>query len=412
MRSPDVVVLGGGIVGTAAAAFLAEGGASVLLVERDAIAAGASGRNSGVVQQPFDRALAPLYRDTIREYRALAAADVGFSWPDEPAGLLLVARDAAPVEAEAATIRRSGARSAVEILDPTEARRLEPALAPGVWACRVATGHPVPPAAATQAFARLAERRGVRIAIGTAARPWLDLRGERLLGVALADVGRVACGAVLVAAGPLSSALVDPTGRWRPIRSLWGVVLEVELRRPPVHVLEEAGIPAVAAPGAAGRGRGQGDRGRLAAGGSGAASAASPTGAGSGADAPDRAVAFSLVTAAGTTSLGSTFLPRQPDPIAWSGDLRRRAARFVPALRFAEISGTRVCARPISADGRPLLGGIPGLAGLYIAAGHGPWGISTGPASARLVAEAILGREPAIPAALAAERFGVPGVAG
>lgn len=412
MASPDVVVIGGGIVGTAAAAFLAEGGASVLLLERDAVAAGASGRNSGVVQQPFDRVLAPLYRDSVRAYRDLAAADVGFDWPAEPAGLLLVAREAAPVEAEASAIRRSDARLGVEVLDPQATRRLEPALAPGVWACRVATGYPVPPAAATQAFARLAERRGVRIALGTAARPWLDPRDERLLGVALADVGRIACGAVLIAAGSLSSTLVDPTGRWRPIRSLWGVVLEVELRRPPGHVLEEAGIGAVAGPPPAADPPGSGRRRtvRSAAGGSATSSSGPAVGGRLAVALPSREVAFSLVTAGGTTSLGSTFLPRQPDPIAWSGDLRRRAARFVPALRLAEIVGTRVCARPVSLDGRPLLGPVPGLEGCFVAAGHGPWGISTGPASARLVADAILGRGTAIPKALRAERFGLPGV--
>lgn len=397
MASPDVVVIGGGIVGTAAAAFLAEGGASVVLLERDAVGAGASGRNSGVVQQPFDRVLAPLYRDSVRAYRALAAAEVGFDWPAEPAGLLLLAREAEAVEAEAAAIHRSGARVAVEILDPEATRQLEPALAPGVWACRVPTGYPVPPAAATRAFARLAERRGVRIALGTPARLWLDRQGERLLGVALADVGRVACGAVLVAAGPLSSTLIDPTGRWRPIRSLWGVVLEVELRRPPRHVLEEAGIPAVAAGPEAGTGGAVTSRRRR----GGPRPHAAST---------DGSVAFSLVTVGGTTSLGSTFLPRQPDPIAWSGDLRRRAAPFVPALRLAGLVGTRVCARPVSLDGRPLLGPVPGLEGCFVAAGHGPWGISTGPAAARLVAEAILGRQPAIPAALSPERFGLPGV--
>jgi glycine/D-amino acid oxidase-like deaminating enzyme len=40
-----------------------------------------------------------------------------------------------------------------------------------------------------------------------------------------------------------------------------------------------------------------------------------------------------------------------------------------------------------------------------VAAGHGAWGISLGPASARLVADQVLGREPAIPPALDAARF-------
>jgi glycine/D-amino acid oxidase-like deaminating enzyme len=41
-----------------------------------------------------------------------------------------------------------------------------------------------------------------------------------------------------------------------------------------------------------------------------------------------------------------------------------------------------------------------------VAAGHGAWGISTGPASARRVIEAIVGRPTTIPAGLAGDRFG------
>jgi glycine/D-amino acid oxidase-like deaminating enzyme len=46
--------------------------------------------------------------------------------------------------------------------------------------------------------------------------------------------------------------------------------------------------------------------------------------------------------------------------------------------------------------------------GLFVAAGHGPWGISTGPGTARLVSELILGRiaQADLPDALAPDRFG------
>jgi glycine/D-amino acid oxidase-like deaminating enzyme len=64
----------------------------------------------------------------------------------------------------------------------------------------------------------------------------------------------------------------------------------------------------------------------------------------------------------------------------------------------------RVCARPVSPDGAPLLGPVPGVEGLHVATGHGPWGISLGPASARIAAEALLGRAP-VPAAFAAARW-------
>jgi glycine/D-amino acid oxidase-like deaminating enzyme len=64
----------------------------------------------------------------------------------------------------------------------------------------------------------------------------------------------------------------------------------------------------------------------------------------------------------------------------------------------------RACARPQSSDGRPLLGALGD--GLYIAAGHGPWGISLGPASARIVADLVSGREQAPPPGFDPARFG------
>jgi glycine/D-amino acid oxidase-like deaminating enzyme len=64
----------------------------------------------------------------------------------------------------------------------------------------------------------------------------------------------------------------------------------------------------------------------------------------------------------------------------------------VPALADTPIASVRACARPLSADGRPLLGHAPGRDDVVVAAGHGPWGISLGPASARIVADVVLGR--------------------
>jgi glycine/D-amino acid oxidase-like deaminating enzyme len=50
------------------------------------------------------------------------------------------------------------------------------------------------------------------------------------------------------------------------------------------------------------------------------------------------------------------------------------------------------------------VGELPGVDGLWVAAGHGPWGISTGPATARVVVDAILSRGE-VPEALAAGRY-------
>jgi len=120
-------------------------------------------------------------------------------------------------------------------------------------------------------------------------------------------------------------------------------------------------------------------------------------------------VDFSLVPMPGASAVGSTFLDHEPDPQHWLEPILVNATRFVPSVAEAPIRGVRACARPQSVDGRPLVGPVPGRRRLYVCAGHGPWGISTGPASARQIADLVLGRAVAIASALDPERFGVPG---
>src|ERR1700704_944419 len=68
----DIVVVGGGIIGCGIAAELASRGASVLLLERSQIGAGASGRNHGLMFRPEDPVLEPLARVSSGMYAALA----------------------------------------------------------------------------------------------------------------------------------------------------------------------------------------------------------------------------------------------------------------------------------------------------------------------------------------------------
>ncbi|HEX4246841.1 MAG TPA: FAD-dependent oxidoreductase, partial [Pseudonocardia sp.] len=49
----DVVVIGGGVVGTSAAFHLAEAGVGVLLLERDELGAGSTSRAAGGVRAQF-----------------------------------------------------------------------------------------------------------------------------------------------------------------------------------------------------------------------------------------------------------------------------------------------------------------------------------------------------------------------
>jgi glycine/D-amino acid oxidase-like deaminating enzyme len=357
---PDVAIIGGGIVGCAAAAQLAEAGARVELFERDRVAGAASGRNSGVLQHPFDPVMAELYRESLRMYRELEHFEV----PDEPAGVLLLAFDPAELNAVAAEIGRDVPELRPALLHDGDLQVLEPALAEGLTACRLDSGYPVQPADATRAFALRAYELGVAFYSDEVAWPWAG--AGRVRGVIAGGVRRPA-GTVLVAAGPWTPEVVDPTRAWSPIAPVWGVVVEFQLGSPPRHVVEEVGVEAVAAGG----------------GGPGAV--------------------FSAVTAGGITSVGSTFLSGEPDPHGWVETVHARAAAFVPALARARPRGVRACARPQSLDGRPLVGEANGIEGLWVAAGHGPWGISTGPATARLVVDAIRdGKQ--VPAALSVSR--------
>lgn len=375
----DVVVIGGGIIGCAAAAIMADRGARVTLVEATAIGAGASGRNLGAIQHPFDAVLAPLYVESLARYRALADAVEGdFAIGHEPAGLLLVSRDADASARQAERIGRDFPELDPTFLDVDAVGAAEPSLAAGLSAVRVATGYPVPPAAATEAWSDLAAERGVRFLIGSRGR--LEHSEDRVTGVALEDGTAIAADRVLVAAGPWTPGIVDPGGSWQPIRSTYGVTLQLRLDgSAPTHVVEEDEVDAL-------------NR------------AAAATDRASAADAQAEPPSlFSLASAGGISTLGSTFLEAEPDESRIQTLLLRRAADFLPAIEAAEIIGRRMCARPQSVDGRPFIGAVSATAGLFVCAGHGPWGISTGPASAAIAARAVLDGTPP-PAELAASR--------
>ncbi|MDQ3688761.1 MAG: FAD-binding oxidoreductase [Chloroflexota bacterium] len=374
----EIVVVGGGIIGCAAAAILADRGARVTLIEASAIGAGASGRNLGAIQHPFDPLLAPLHYESLTRYRALSDETGDFAIADEPAGLLLLNRDPDAAATQARRQQVAHPELMPELLSPDEVVSAEPSLRHGPAAVHLATGYPIPPSSATQAWARLAEERGAQIMLGSGARPVIE--SAAVVGVLLEDGTRLACDAALVAAGPWTSALIDPTGTWSPIHATWGVTLQLRLgAAAPRHIVEEDEVDSINRAAAA------------------TARAAVED------DEAEPPSLFSIASVAGISTLGSTFLPAEPDPARITPLLLRRAAEFLPEIDGAEIVAQRLCARPQSVDGRPFIGPVEDVNGLFVCAGHGPWGISTGPATAAMAARAILdGTAP--PAELAASR--------
>lgn len=366
MGRERAVVIGGGIVACTAAALLAEAGKSVTLVEATAIAAGASGRNSGAIQHPFDPILLPLHLETLAIYRELAASDLGFAFPSEPVGILLLTDDPGAARSRAAELGAAFPELNAEALDPDAVAAAESALSPGWSAVRLATGFPAIPDGATRALASRAVRADATLRIGLAGRPWLD--GGQVRGVMLDDGEQVSADQVLVAGGPWTPEILARNPLWPAITRTWGVTVQLDLPNPPHHILEEGVVHTVNVA--------SGLEGSL----------------------------FSLVAVAGVTTVGSTFVADEPDPVALAPALVQRGSAFVPGLADAPVIGVRLCARPQSEDGHPFIGPVPGMEGLFVCAGHGPWGISTGPASAALVVDLMIGRADRVPAELRSDR--------
>jgi len=397
-RPADVAVIGGGIIGTATAAFLADAGVSVTLYESGPdVAAAASGRNAGQIMRPPDPVLVALYRTSVSAYRAIADA-TGFRLPSEPMGVMAVSADGDLVRRVAAAVATAQPDLRVEVLEPAQTIAAEPLLGPGLTAFRVPLGYPVRPADATHAFAALARARGASIVTGVRARPWIE--AGVALGVEVAGERRPAA-VVVVAAGFWTPGLIDSTGTWRPIRPMWGVIAELALPIAPRHVLEEV-TP---------------DAPLLLHHPLSSAEALPPaTELAPGREVPDADLLFTLNPApqppggpVTPTGLGGTFTANEPDPHRLSRTLVRNARPYLPWLDERQIAGVRACPRPTSFDGRPLIGRVPGIEGLVVAAGNGGWGISTGPATARMAAEATMaGHDGGVPAELLASRFGLP----
>ena len=92
---------------------------------------------------------------------------------------------------------------------------------------------------------------------------------------------------------------------------------------------------------------------------------------------------------------GQAALPLDPADVAPDAGaperLRAMTARYAPGLAAAEILAARACYRPVTEDGLPLMGRVPGVAGAYVATGHSVWGMLKAPATGEAMAALIAG---------------------
>jgi sarcosine oxidase subunit beta len=384
---PDVVVVGGGIIGAACALELAERGASVTLIEREHLAYGASGRNLGLLVMPDHADLIPMYYASVDRYlRVVDEAPFDFLLDRESTGAVEVALEPEDVE-EATRLAAFHSEQGiiVERLDTSEARRaVEPALAddlPGVWFYD--HGRRVDPGGLTVAMATLAGARGADVRHHLQVRS-LRADGDRVTGV-VTDEGVLHADVVVVAAGPWSPALLEPVGVMLPIFSVRGWLVRLAPREPRLvrHIVERVGWTGRAEPVTAER-----------VGGSGRA-----------------AIGASLHPGQdGAVTCGSSWQPAlapEPEDPTAPARITEMVRRVVPALDHAEFRGSWWGLRPMTPDDHPVIDRVRD--GLVVATGHGALGVLLGAGTAELVASQVLGSPaPFDPAPFRAARF--PGV--
>jgi glycine oxidase len=372
-QSPDLAVVGGGVIGLAVAWRAAQHGLHTVVLERGAIGSGASGVAAGMLAPSSEatfgeQLLLALNLESARRWPAFAAelaersgADPGY----RPSGTLLAARDA---DAAAALERELAFREslglAVERLLPSRARDLEPALAPTLRAAAVAPDdHAVDPRRVLTALAAALRAAGGELREGAEVTE-LDTSGDRATGVRLAGGERLPAGAVVIAAGAWAGSFAGlPDGARVPVRPVKGQL--VRLRDPAGPGLLERVL---------------------------------------------RTEDFYVVPRGdGGYVLGATVEERGFDEAVTAGglhDLLRDAVEVVPGITELEFEEARAGLRPGTPDNAPAIGPAE-LDGLHWATGHYRHGVLLAPLTADLVVDGLTGAPPSPDAALLAPgRFG------
>jgi glycine/D-amino acid oxidase-like deaminating enzyme len=334
-----VVICGGGVIGASIAYFLARRGIAPIVVERTGIACAASGKSGGFL---------------------------ALDWCDGTP-LSALARRSFDLHAELAERLGNGCfyRRMTTYGGIAGAMRGRPApssrgwLSDGVIADHrlgsTRTTAQVQPAAFTAALMRAAQELGATLRLGQVTGIVRDGAGIR--GVVV-DGAVVEADAVVVAMGPWTAL----AARWLPLPAVYGlkghsILFDTGTALPAEALFldyrEASGI----------------------------------------ALAPEV-----FPRADGTTYVCaiSSEPPLPADPTAVVPDpgaierLHDLCGRLSPVLRDAGVLAAQACFRPVTRDGLPFIGRVPGVHGAYVATGHSVWGILNAPATGEAVAELIV----------------------
>jgi glycine oxidase len=351
---PDVLILGGGVIGLSTAWFLAEAGVRVTIVDKGNFGHEASWAGAGILSpanperaataldrlRAHSRGMFPALSEKLREQTGI---DNGYL---VCGGLELFTR-----ADEESSDEWRGEGIAFEELNGDELHRRFPDVSAAVQ-----RAYYLPDMAQIRNPRHLQALQAVCAARGVSMRPGCAVnrlvhRGSRIESVDT-NQGRLTAGRYLVAAGAWSEALLEPLG-WRPgIRPVRGQIALLNTGTTGIRPLLLCGkrymVP-------------RGD-GRVLIG------------------STEEDVGFDSRTTA--TAIAQ---------------LLQFAASLVPSLASAAVERCWAGLRPGTPDGKPFLGAVPGVDNLFVAAGHYRAGIQLSPGTALVMKQLLLGEEPAIP---------------
>ena len=338
----DVIIVGGGIVGCLTAYLLARQGLKVTILEADSVGSHASGFAFGELE-PLDGAGIPdpllefslwsfqRHATLAQELKELSGTDTQFRLRDR-LSLALDERDVARYQEELAWQRHVRGFK-VEWLGREQAVKIEPRINPECWGVVYVQGTGTVESyrynlAALQAGEKLGVEMVQRRVTG------LLTQGDRCLGVTFQQ-GQMQAGAVVLATGPWAKEASQWCQMPIPVSPLKGQIIRLQLEDAPLQICLNYGGSYVASK-------------------------------------PDGLIW------AGTTeeSVGFDELITPEGRNKIIGDLLKMA----PSLAGAEIVQQTACLRPLSEDGLPIVGKLPGWQNLYLGTGAGRKGIlwSTG----------------------------------
>jgi glycine/D-amino acid oxidase-like deaminating enzyme len=367
--SPDVAVVGAGVVGAAVALAAARRGLRVVVLDRSHVAGGTTGAGEGNLlvsdKEPgpeLDLALLSLalWAEVAEHVESVTGA--GFEF--EPKGGLVVAADTAALPAlhDLADRQRTSAVTATQVAaDELAAHEphLAPDLAGGVLYPQDAQ---VQPMLAAARMLQAARRLGAQVRTGEAVTGLLR-DDHRVVGVRTAT-GHVPAGAVVNAAGTWSGGIAAMAGIELPILPRRGVILVTQPLPPLIrHKVYAAEYVADVA-------------------------------------SDDAGLESSAVvegTRAGTVLIGASrervgFRREMPLPVVRR--LAAQAVRLFPVLADVSLLRSYVGFRPYCPDHMPVVGPDPRVPGLLHACGHEGAGVGLATGTGHLLAQVLAGDEP------------------